>query len=266
MLNFNWKVDRRLRLNKAYVGKDLIPGTAYNILMHKEMKGIYAIKVSPLGDNFCLLEELEEGYIEDFIGKEVLWWNTWFSEFKKWDEGMIDDSRDVWIKVYGVSVHVWESNFFMSFDEVWHSFICVDENTTSGKMFDVAWILLKVPSRFIFPKSIHVKIDDKVFILKIREDVSGQFCHGAGISKSHSDYVYSEPEDIGSNDFFEEDVVLRSQSSDDSIEQFFYCYVVKERASGRDGHASRKDNIVVVMEIVGENLVSQGVTAGEEVG
>lgn len=110
-MRFKLKADIRMRLNKAYVGNALIPRAAYNIQMHIEMEGIYAIKVSPLGGNLFLLEELEEGYIKDFIGKEVSWCNTWFSTVKKLDEGIIDDHRDIWIKVYGVPVQAWESYF-----------------------------------------------------------------------------------------------------------------------------------------------------------
>lgn len=65
-----------MRLQKAFVDKALIPGAAYNIQVHMEMEGIYAIKVSPLGGNLCLLEELEPGYIEDFFWEKENWWYT----------------------------------------------------------------------------------------------------------------------------------------------------------------------------------------------
>lgn len=46
---------QQLRMKKAYVGKITIRDAAYNIHIHMEMEGIYAVKISPLGGNLCLL-------------------------------------------------------------------------------------------------------------------------------------------------------------------------------------------------------------------
>lgn len=37
------------------------------------MEGIFAVKVSPLVGKLCFLEELEKGYIKDFLGKNDNW-------------------------------------------------------------------------------------------------------------------------------------------------------------------------------------------------
>lgn len=92
---FRTSEEQQSRMQKAYVGKTMIPGAAYNIHIHMEMEGIFAVKVSPLGGNLCLLEKLEEGYIEDLMGKKENWWNSWFSEVKKWEMGCVDEFRDV---------------------------------------------------------------------------------------------------------------------------------------------------------------------------
>lgn len=67
---YKWNADRKKKLLMAYVGTTLIPGFAYNIQTHMEMKGIYAIKIIPLGGNLFLMEEVDEGYIQDFIEEE----------------------------------------------------------------------------------------------------------------------------------------------------------------------------------------------------
>ncbi|XP_058776191.1 uncharacterized protein LOC131650502 [Vicia villosa] len=106
------KEEIRERLNKAYVGKVIVSGSAYNIQTHFEMEGFFAIKVSPMGGNLCLLEEMEDGYIEDLIGEGETWWRTWFSEIKKWEEDRVDDSRVAWIRIYGIPPHAWNDGFF----------------------------------------------------------------------------------------------------------------------------------------------------------
>lgn len=88
---FKSKEENRMRFMKAYVGKVLVSGSTYNIQMHFEMEGVFAVKITPLGDNLCLLEESGEGFIEDLIGKREAWKRSWFSDVKKWEEGMIDD-------------------------------------------------------------------------------------------------------------------------------------------------------------------------------
>lgn len=59
--------ERRRIFSIAYVGKVCISGSKYNIQTHLEMEGVFAVKVSPLGGNLCLLEENDEGFIKDLI-------------------------------------------------------------------------------------------------------------------------------------------------------------------------------------------------------
>lgn len=51
-------------MNKAYVGRVKILGSTYNIQTQFEMEGIFAIKVTPMGGNLCLLEEMENGLLK----------------------------------------------------------------------------------------------------------------------------------------------------------------------------------------------------------
>lgn len=55
---YNAKEEIRLRFNKAFVGRVKTLGSAYNIKMQFQMEGLFVIKVTPLGGNICLLEEM----------------------------------------------------------------------------------------------------------------------------------------------------------------------------------------------------------------
>lgn len=44
------KKENRLRFEKAYIGRVIIPGTAYNIQSKFEMEGMFAIRVTPMGE------------------------------------------------------------------------------------------------------------------------------------------------------------------------------------------------------------------------
>ncbi|CAK8572702.1 unnamed protein product [Lathyrus sativus] len=90
---------------EAYVGKVVIPGSSYNIHTHFEAEGYFSIKVTPLGANFCLLEEMEEGEIHGLIREGESWWNQWFTEIMKWKETDVDHERVTWIRVFGIPCH-----------------------------------------------------------------------------------------------------------------------------------------------------------------
>lgn len=45
------------RLRKAFVGKVNIPCSTYEMQTKLEMEGYYNVKVTPLGQSLCLLEE-----------------------------------------------------------------------------------------------------------------------------------------------------------------------------------------------------------------
>lgn len=72
--SFASKVEDRARLQRALVGKVIIQGSSYNMQVALEMEGYYAIKVTPLGESLCLLEETQEGFLADIFGKEETWW------------------------------------------------------------------------------------------------------------------------------------------------------------------------------------------------
>lgn len=117
LLNVHSNQAIRSIFEKAYVGRVCIPGSAYNIQNYLEMDGVFAIKVTPLGGNFFLLEEKEEGFIGDLIKEGELWWKSWFSVIEKWEVGKVDGSRDAWFRIYGIPIHVWSSEFFVSLGE-----------------------------------------------------------------------------------------------------------------------------------------------------
>ncbi|XP_058763210.1 uncharacterized protein LOC131636617 [Vicia villosa] len=138
-----------------------------------EMKGIHAIKVSPLEGNLCLLEEMEAGYIEDFLGQKDNWWNMWFSEIKRWELGVVDEFIEVWLRIYEIPALAWHSDFFVKLAEAWGSFICIDEKTADGKVMDVARVMLRVPLATSFPNCLSVSINGVLLKVTVREDVMG---------------------------------------------------------------------------------------------
>lgn len=185
---FDFQTDHsvRQRLEKAYVGRVCLPGSAYSLQNYLEMEGIFAIRVTPMGGNCCLLEDLEEGFIEDLIKVGETWWKSWFSIVEKWKAGCVDGNRDVWLRIYGVPLHAWCSEFFVSLGECWGRFICLDENTSKGEIFDVARLMVNIPISVKMPDYASVSIDGVIHNLYIREDVQISYRTNANKQKVHS--------------------------------------------------------------------------------
>ncbi|XP_058726326.1 uncharacterized protein LOC131597659 [Vicia villosa] len=220
-LCFKSEDEDKKRFLKAYVGRVLIPRSAYNLQSYLEMEGVYVMRVTSLGGDVCLLEDREAAFIEDLIAEGESWWKSWFSDIKKWEEGMIGESRDVWLRIFGIPAHVWKSNFFVALAEVWGKFICVDERTAKGDVFDVARIMVKINFDLLIPEFFHVNINGKLFKLVVREDALGLFrssIEPSGIVDSDSSSA--ETDRIWQDGNGAEDEDLVTQISNDSIQQF----------------------------------------------
>lgn len=135
---------------------------------------------------------------------------------------MVGENKDVWLRFYGILVHIWNSEFFVSLAGSSGTFICIDENTAKGDVFDVARIMVKVHIPFKTPNFFSTKIDKKVFKLFVREDALYQIHYYSGILKSLSSGIASFDSEVGwCNDYFAIEDNLVTEFSGDSIEQFF---------------------------------------------
>lgn len=80
----------------------LFSGESYNIQTHLEIAGFLSIKVHPLGENLCLLEEMEKGVIHELISEASSWWKQWIRSIRPWKESDIDSERVMWVRVHGI--------------------------------------------------------------------------------------------------------------------------------------------------------------------
>lgn len=97
----------------------------------------------------------------------------------------MEDSRVVWIRVLGISAHVWCAEFFVELAIHLGNFICIDEHTASGAYFNVVRLMLRVKIAFKTPEELKLTMDDTPFTIFLREDNYGSsMACAAGISKS----------------------------------------------------------------------------------
>lgn len=222
------------RFDKAYVGRVCLPGSAYNIQNYLEMEGVFAIKVTPLGSNCCLLEELEVGFIEDLTKEGETWWNSLFSSIVKWEAGSLDGSRDVWYSIFGVPLHAWCPEFFMALGESWGRFVCLDGNISKGETLDVARILVNTPLSSNISGNVPVSIDGVIHVLCVREDSQYSLRNPSANIKEHASTVDSS--DSSESDF---ERLLGESNSGDSVEMEELD--IKEGAKSNSGGSYEKE-------------------------
>ncbi|XP_058748519.1 uncharacterized protein LOC131621485 [Vicia villosa] len=202
-LNFNTSAENLERFKRAFVGVIVNPGMSYNIQTSFEMEGYFSIKVTPLGANLCLLEDIEDGAVRDLIEEGRSWWTQWFSEIREWREDDIDRERATWLRVYGIPCHAWNFEFFEMIAKTVGTYICVDDNTHKGEHMDIARILVKTPCMIALNETFSVCINGTIFKIKLSEDSYGPmrinlFQKAKKIegpsSSSESDFCWDIPE------------------------------------------------------------------------
>src|SRR4051812_33977004 len=93
-------------------------------------EGMFNIRVTSLGPNFCLLEDLIGGDVECFVEERKYWWEQWFSFVKSWKPQDVDTERFVWLRVMGVPCHAWGERCFTILVKERGLFVKSDESTS----------------------------------------------------------------------------------------------------------------------------------------
>lgn len=105
-LQINMEEDEMKRFEKTYVWVVETAGITYNIKNALHTKGYFKIKATPMGANFCLLEEQEDGELKVMIEEDKEWVEHWFSKIHPWSPQDVDNERVTKMRCYGLPCHV----------------------------------------------------------------------------------------------------------------------------------------------------------------
>ncbi|GKV27198.1 hypothetical protein SLEP1_g36396 [Rubroshorea leprosula] len=123
------------------------------------MEGMFSIKTRAMGGKLVLLDSEDKEELKEIIENAKAWLNQWFDDVTPWDPTMVATKRTVWLKCFGVPLHVWGLEFFASIASVWEKFISLDDNTRLKKRFDVAKVLIFTTEKKIISKGLNYKIN-----------------------------------------------------------------------------------------------------------
>lgn len=82
-----------VRFRKTYIGFVEKSIMSYNMQEIFNIEGYFAIQVTPLGTNICLLKDRVEGELHTLMVDGKNWLTQWFSEVHPWKPKYVNDAR-----------------------------------------------------------------------------------------------------------------------------------------------------------------------------
>lgn len=99
-------------LEKCFVAELSYHREAKSVQNSLVMEGIKNVRVTTMGDNLVLLQVEDPVRFELDRKEHGQWWSVVFKDIKRWSPQLVASRRRVWLKVYGISMHMWEEGFF----------------------------------------------------------------------------------------------------------------------------------------------------------
>lgn len=159
-LSFQNEREKVERYQSAYTRELKAPGMAMTLKKIFLDEGIFIIRVTPLGLDMCILEDLVKGEVEIFVEERRSWWERRFQSLNPWKTGDVDMKRVVWLTITGIPCHVWGLRFFSMLADLWESLIHCDEQRLN---MEEARICIKTSSKEMINDSLCVNIDGEKF-------------------------------------------------------------------------------------------------------
>lgn len=131
------------RYRKMYVGYVKQPSTSYRIQDWFCMQGVFSVKITPIGANSVLMEDVEEGTLEELVNDTGGWLYEWFEDIRSWQPYVRDAERFVWIRCHGIPTHAWGEGICRMMANTIGNFVDVDENTRKRSTLDVARFMIR---------------------------------------------------------------------------------------------------------------------------
>lgn len=126
-------------------------------------EGLFSIRVTMMGPNMCLLEDLVIGEAEAFLAECKEWLRGHFSCIKLWEPEGVALEILVWIRIAKVPCHAWGDKLFKQIAGVYGGFIMSDEQTFNRVSMTEARILIIYKFLSLINEEIQIIVDGTRF-------------------------------------------------------------------------------------------------------
>jgi hypothetical protein len=200
------------------------------------MEGFPSISVTHMGDNKVLMRSPVEGDVERLMKSKNECLKYYFSEIKPWNPGLTAAQREVWVQIYGISVHIWGDDLFKLVGKRFGVFLDYDEETVRMKRLDVARIKILTTVWASIDVVLKVEVEGLFFdlwVVEERERKVPLVALNEEMEDEGSRVVPAE-ESVGGEEAYEEEA-LNSGEDDESGEEIDADVVIGE------GHENEND-------------------------
>jgi hypothetical protein len=136
---------RELRHSRVGFFKESMEFQSFNDRLVVE--GQHEVKATSMGGNMVLLQGACEGELEEVMKINKQWWDQCFLKIIPWNPKLLSESREIWIQIYGIPLHVWEEGSFKMVAGRFGVFLDFDEATVAKQRLDVARVKLRTMRR-----------------------------------------------------------------------------------------------------------------------
>ncbi|GKV53163.1 hypothetical protein SLEP1_g59701 [Rubroshorea leprosula] len=134
------------------------------------MEGYFSCQIRPMGGRLVLLDCQDKEELKDLVEMASNWLRQWFEEVHPWSPEMVAKERFVWMRCQGVPLNAWGTDFFSTMSCSWGKIICVDDNTSKRRRFNIARFLISTPIMDTITVLRQVKINESIYTVKFTEE------------------------------------------------------------------------------------------------
>lgn len=159
-------------LEECFVGEVADVGATYSMEVEMHKEGIFSLQVFPMGANLCLLKEKVKGCMDATAIEHKQWLEERFRSISQWEPSKVDEERVTWVRCFGIPVHGWQQQFFDFIIKPYGTVLGIADATCEKKCLDVACLKIATKSQETINQLVKVSINQKVFAIRIVEDVT----------------------------------------------------------------------------------------------
>lgn len=183
--------DRLEELQSCFVGVLSFFREAIEVQHSLVLEGLNEIRFTSMGDDLVLIQSEIPGEIERARVKNEKCWKATFKEVKRWSLSRVARRRRVWLRIYGIPLHVWDEPFFKVLGSKFGTFLDFDEDTVLARRLDVARIQVSTTRMGFIDEQLRIVVVGANYSLWVVEEGQSVVKRGGRVER-HGEEVESE--------------------------------------------------------------------------
>jgi hypothetical protein len=142
------------------------------------MEGYRNIRVASMGEGRAIVFS-ESGADVGLALNNKTWWEGLMEDLQPWSPLMVTTKRELWVRIYGVPLQLWNDRVFSSILKPCGEVIGLDEETRGRARFEVARVKISAPLLGDIDFSQEIISQGMKFVIRVVEERGGplEFIH-----------------------------------------------------------------------------------------